>query len=167
VASRVVTTRFVLRTDVSARSDSSIELRRVRADPRHQRGFVHACQPDLSSSFQTKVQSQTPHSTTDLPDGRWFGTLKTVESDAGTLGLDLACCYGGGAANHAARAAGYPYQYPTTTSFTTRITSTDCAPSQTLPSDSSAPTTPPLRTTRPKRGSPRRRPRSTTRSGST
>ena len=54
----------------------------------------------------------TPHSTTDLPDGRWFATLKTVEPDAGTLGLDLACFYGGSAANHAAKAAGYPVPVP-------------------------------------------------------
>jgi len=54
----------------------------------------------------------TPHSTTDLPDGRWFGTLKTVEPDTGKLGLDLACFYGGSAANHAARAAGYPVPVP-------------------------------------------------------
>jgi len=54
----------------------------------------------------------TPHPTTSLPDGRWFGMLKTVTPDTGTLGLDLACFYGGRAANHAAKAAGYPVPVP-------------------------------------------------------
>jgi hypothetical protein len=54
----------------------------------------------------------TPPSMTTLPDGQWFGLLKTVDSHAGTIGLDLACIYGGTAANNAAKAAGLPVPVP-------------------------------------------------------
>jgi hypothetical protein len=50
----------------------------------------------------------TPPSATTLPDGTWFGMLKSVEPNAGTLRLDLACIYGGSAANAAAAADGHP-----------------------------------------------------------
>jgi len=50
----------------------------------------------------------TPPSVTTLPDGSWFGMLKTVDPNAGTIGFDLACIYGGDAANAAAKADGEP-----------------------------------------------------------
>ena len=53
-----------------------------------------------------------PPRPTVLPDGRWFGELKTVAPDAGTLGLDVACFYGGSAANAAAKAAGQHVPVP-------------------------------------------------------
>ena len=39
---------------------------------------------------------------TTLPDGIWFGVLKTVDTKAGTVGIDLACWFAGDAANAAA-----------------------------------------------------------------
>ena len=48
----------------------------------------------------------SPPSSTSLPDGIWFGTLKAVDTSAGTVGLDLACWFGGDAANKAAAADG-------------------------------------------------------------
>ncbi len=37
-----------------------------------------------------------------LPDGTWFGVIKTVDAKAGTVGIDLACWFAGDAANAAA-----------------------------------------------------------------
>jgi hypothetical protein len=48
----------------------------------------------------------TPPSLVTLPDGIWFGQLQTVEPNAGTIGLDLACIFGGDAATVAAKADG-------------------------------------------------------------
>jgi len=47
-----------------------------------------------------------PPSATSLPDGQWFGILKAVDAAAGTVGLDLACLFGGTAADAAAKADG-------------------------------------------------------------
>lgn len=41
-----------------------------------------------------------------LPDGIWFGQLESVDTAAGTIGLDLACFFVGPAANVAASADG-------------------------------------------------------------
>ena len=47
-----------------------------------------------------------PGSATTLPDGLWFGVLTAVDTEAGTVGLDLACWFTGDAANAAAAADG-------------------------------------------------------------
>jgi hypothetical protein len=47
-----------------------------------------------------------PGTITTLPDGSWFGALRSIDAAAGTLGLDLECLYTGDAANAAATAAG-------------------------------------------------------------
>lgn len=47
-----------------------------------------------------------PGSATALPDGVWFGILTAVDTEAGTVGLDLACWFTGAAANAAAAADG-------------------------------------------------------------
>jgi hypothetical protein len=41
-----------------------------------------------------------------LPDGIWFGDLKSVDVGASTVSLDLNCFFSGDAANHAAAADG-------------------------------------------------------------
>jgi len=43
-----------------------------------------------------------------LPDGIWFGDLKAVDVNAGTVSLDLNCFFTGDAANHAAAQDGQP-----------------------------------------------------------
>jgi hypothetical protein len=48
----------------------------------------------------------TPPSLTKLPDGEWFGFLRSVDVPAGRIGLDLECLFWGAAANAAARADG-------------------------------------------------------------
>ena len=44
----------------------------------------------------------TPPSETKLPDGIWFGVLKSADPATNTVGLDLACYYTGSAAQAAA-----------------------------------------------------------------
>ena len=48
----------------------------------------------------------TPRSSTTLPDGEWFGILRSADPSGGTVGLDLECLYWGAAANNAARQDG-------------------------------------------------------------
>jgi len=43
-----------------------------------------------------------PGSSAALPDGRWFGQLKAVDTASSTIGLDLQCLFTGDAANAAA-----------------------------------------------------------------
>lgn len=49
----------------------------------------------------------SPPAGPSLPNGTWFGTLKSVDPAAGTIGLDLACYFVGDAANAAAAADGH------------------------------------------------------------
>lgn len=48
----------------------------------------------------------TPPAGDTLPDGIWFGMLKSVDPASGRIGLDLACFFVGDAANAAAAADG-------------------------------------------------------------
>ena len=48
----------------------------------------------------------SPSSAIELPDGLWFGWVRSVDPVGSTMGLDLACLYFGDAANAAAAAAG-------------------------------------------------------------
>ena len=47
----------------------------------------------------------TPPEGAKLPDGIWFGVLKSVDPTAGTIGLDLACWFSGDAAQAATGSA--------------------------------------------------------------
>ncbi len=48
----------------------------------------------------------SPGTPTTLPDGRWFGELRSIDTAASTVGLDLECLFTGDAANAAATADG-------------------------------------------------------------
>jgi hypothetical protein len=47
----------------------------------------------------------TPPAGDKLPDGIWFGVLKSVDASTGTIGLDLACWFSGTAAQAASGSA--------------------------------------------------------------
>ncbi|MGZ4759527.1 MAG: hypothetical protein ACXV95_10745 [Acidimicrobiales bacterium] len=61
---------------------------------------------DAATDGVSPIGSGCTPQTTGLPDGRWFGGLRSIDTAAGTLGLDLECLFTGDAANAAAAADG-------------------------------------------------------------
>ncbi len=62
--------------------------------------------PATNDGVSAEGDGCTPTSATELPDGRWFGFLRTVDRAEGTIGLDLSCLFFFGAADAAATADG-------------------------------------------------------------
>ncbi len=62
-------------------------------------------QPQPPDSTSPSGSGCTPQAST-LPDGQWFGQLRSIDTVAGTLGFDLECFFVGDAANAAAAADG-------------------------------------------------------------
>jgi hypothetical protein len=66
--------------------------------------------PTTPITIKTSTDGTSPDgsgcspSSATLPDGTWFGVLKSVDPQAGTIGIDLACWFTGAAANAAATA---------------------------------------------------------------
>jgi hypothetical protein len=61
---------------------------------------------DAATDGVSPIGSGCTPTTSSLPDGRWLGRLASVDTTAGTLGLDLECLFTGAAADAAATADG-------------------------------------------------------------
>ncbi len=57
--------------------------------------------PASTDSTSPDGSGCTPPAGDKLPDGIWFGVLKSVDASTGTIGLDLACWFSGTAAQAA------------------------------------------------------------------
>jgi len=62
--------------------------------------------PTHSNGVSANGSGCAPPAGPKLPDGIWFGDLKSVDTSAQTIGLDLNCFYVGDAANKAAQQDG-------------------------------------------------------------
>jgi hypothetical protein len=69
-------------------------------------GSIPFVDPFTSSTGTDPAGSGCTPQSSSLPDGKWFGQLKAVDTTAGTVGLDLECLFVGDAANVAAAADG-------------------------------------------------------------